>query len=1206
MPMKKIPASRAAKQGPPISMAPENIPNQTDSPKVRFQGRLFRTILLTLWAISLLPIILILVVIVAYIPQQVFDGGTAPLGIILLLISILLIGTLSWLVARNLSQPILKLVASTQLFAQGNWLQRVDLKRNDEIGELAATFNHMADKLSNLNQSLESQVEERTQQLKAASAVGQITTTSTDLGDLFLRTCNLVAERFDCYNACIYTIDETNIYAVLRQYSGNVGEALRRKNYRLPVNSQSLIGWVAANNQTRFVPEAFDYPFIIRDNLLPQVRSEVGVPISLGNRVLGVLSLQSASPQAYDLDRINVLLTIGSQLATAIQNIQLIQSTKDTLQGTSILYQTSHHIVMAQNEQEIIQAITNALKRSLYFTGLLISKDGSFVFNFINDPGGKEIPESLFTSKIPSGVIQNYISTPAPLIFSEISRAPSELSSIISPYRSFGGQSIALIPLMSNGHLAGILVIAARERGVLNASVVEPYTNLMDITGAALDRLKTLQDLQRRQIELQTTSEVGLTISLETNLNRLYQVVHNQVRRLLGDVFFLIAIYHPKSNQIEIPYVYEGSDLISLEPFPLGEGLTSILIKNRKPLLLVQDTEKRAAELGAKIVGKPAKSWLGVPLIAGDEVVGAMIVQDVDHELRFTENDVSLLSTLAPQIAVVIRNDQLLGEMQVLVANVKNEEYLVNVLLETIPDRVFFKDKEGRYMRANRSLLSRLNIKDFSQLMGKSDFNFYSDEYAAQVFKDEQEIIKSGREIVEKIEKETLPNHDDQWILTSKAPLRNQSNEIIGLLGISRDITELMNIQETAERRARQLQTTAEIARDIAGTLQLDNLLLGAVNLVKERFGFYHASIFLIDSANEYAVLKEATGEAGRQMKLSRHKLEIGSKSIVGQVTARGEPLVVNDVNKDPTFLPNPLLPHTHAELTIPLRLATRVLGALDVQSTQFNAFSPEDVGILQILADQLAIAVVNSELFSRTQQNLVQHRLLHQVTTAASSSMNVQDALDSVVNGLRVIFDDVRVSILLISHEKDTSRGTLEVKAWAGYADEQKMSNLKIHLGEGVTGIAAADGQVVSINDTRLDSRYISIDSTVLSEIAIPLIYHEETVGVLNIESTRVNAFNENERELLGTLGGSLAAIFANASLVEQIQKQIERQKLLYDVTNKIRRAVDMDSILQTSAKEICQALGARRTHIEVTLGQNIPVAGQTLELGNGKESKR
>ena len=163
-------------------------------------------------------------------------------------------------------------------------------------------------------------------------------------------------------------------------------------------------------------------------------------------------------------------------------------------------------------------------------------------------------------------------------------------------------------------------------------------------------------------------------------------------------------------------------------------------------------------------------------------------------------------------------------------------------------------------------------------------------------------------------------------------------------------------------------------------------------------------------------------------MKQRGHRLAVGSQSIVGQVSARKAPWVVNDVHQEPLYYANPLLPETNAELAIPLVVGEKLLGVVDVQSKRANTFHDEDVRILQILADQLAIAVWNSILFSQSQENLAQHRLLHQITIAASTANSVDEALGTTVQAIYTATGGERVLIMLLDHD------TLKVRTAAGY----------------------------------------------------------------------------------------------------------------------------------------------------------------------------
>ncbi len=199
-------------------------------------------------------------------------------------------------------------------------------------------------------------------------------------------------------------------------------------------------------------------------------------------------------------------------------------------------------------------------------------------------------------------------------------------------------------------------------------------------------------------------------------------------------------------------------------------------------------------------------------------------------------------------------------------------------------------------------------------------------------------------------------------------------------------VAELVStLEQRVGERTAQLQAAAEISRATASVRDMDELLRLALDLIRDRFGYYHASIFLLDESGRSAVLREATGEVGTRLKVRGHRLAVGSRSLIGWVTANRQPRVARDVGEDPFHFKNPLLPDTHSELAIPLVSGRRVLGALDVQSQQADAFGPDDVQVLQTVADQLSIAIENAELFERTQANLRELGNLYQRLTGAS-----------------------------------------------------------------------------------------------------------------------------------------------------------------------------------------------------------------------------
>lgn len=246
-------------------------------------------------------------------------------------------------------------------------------------------------------------------------------------------------------------------------------------------------------------------------------------------------------------------------------------------------------------------------------------------------------------------------------------------------------------------------------------------------------------------------------------------------------------------------------------------------------------------------------------------------------------------------------------------------------------------------------------------------------------------------------------------------------NEIANQLGIAIENAQLYTeIQAVAserqkylleaERRAIELETAAEIARDAAKILTLEDLLNQNVYLICEKFGYYHASIFLLDEEGQYAVVKASMGVVGQEMVRRKHKLAVGSNSIIGQVTDTRTPLIINDVLGSELHFRNPLLPETRSEMAVPLLFGNRVIGAIDLQSKTPNAFVEDDVSVFNILADQIAVAIENARSYEISQQAMEDIKEADRVKTQflANMSHELRTPLNSIIGFSRVIIKGI------------------------------------------------------------------------------------------------------------------------------------------------------------------------------------------------------
>jgi len=342
------------------------------------------------------------------------------------------------------------------------------------------------------------------------------------------------------------------------------------------------------------------------------------------------------------------------------------------------------------------------------------------------------------------------------------------------------------------------------------------------------------------------------------------------------------------------------------------------------------------------------------------------------------------------------------------------------------------------------------------------------------------------------------------------------------------------------ERRNTQLQVAAEVAREATAIHDLDELLELAVNLIRGRFGFYHAGIFLLDENNEYAVLSAATGEAGQEMLRQGHKLKVGQVGMVGYVTGTHQPRIALDVQLDPTHYQNPFLPETRSEMTLPLRIGDRIIGALDVQSQQANAFDEDDITIMQVMADQLAIAIENARLLQRSQQMIRQLKKLYG------------------------------------RYSEDAWRELVETRLAVGYQYDQR----------GVTEIGSDMAGASSSQENPSPA------------VRVPIHVRGQAIAELAAWPHETEIDPETQT-LLSAIAERLGQTLENARLFEAAQQRAEIERQVGEITSRFRQTMDIETVLKTAVVEFRKALNLAEA--EIRFG-NTPILDQSGN-GGGAE---
>jgi GAF domain-containing protein len=340
---------------------------------------------------------------------------------------------------------------------------------------------------------------------------------------------------------------------------------------------------------------------------------------------------------------------------------------------------------------------------------------------------------------------------------------------------------------------------------------------------------------------------------------------------------------------------------------------------------------------------------------------------------------------------------------------------------------------------------------------------------------------------------------------------------------------ELEFANKQIQRRAAQLEALAQVMQAITSVRDLQQLLPRIASVISDKFGFYHVGVFLLDEANEYAMLSATNSEGGRRMLERKHRLRVGAEGIVGHVTSTGEPRVALDVGKDPVFFNNPDLPETHSEMALPLRIEERIVGALDVQSKEAGAFTGDDIQMLSLLANQVSLAIENARLFDETR-------------------------------------------IALAEAEATSRQFTRE--AWGRLPVEHNLIGYRYTI----TGASPLSEPVDLTGFYKGDSPNKQMAT---NQILVPIELRGEKIGTLVVQSPSTEALNSDQLDLIKAVAERVALSAENARLFEETTRRAERERLVSDITSKVRSFNDPQAMIQTAAEELRKALGATRVEV-------------------------
>ncbi len=957
-----------------------------------------------------------------------------------------------------------------------------------------------------------------------------------------------------------------------------------------------------------------------------RTQSYLGVPMLVGEELVGVIAAQSYRKAAYGEREKQFLLTVANQVAVAIQNARLFREREQRLAELAILNEIGRALSSTLRLEELVEVVHNQVSRIFDTTNFYIayydeaSDEWETLFEIEE---GKRIPPERY--KVGAGLTGYIIRHKSPLLFrsqAEIEAFHQEqgITTIGRPALSWLG-----VPLIAADKVVGVMAIQSYEKeNLYSEQDLALFSTIAAQAAIAMDNARLFRERERRITELAILNEIGRALSSTLERDQVTRAIYEQVGRILDTTNFYIALYDEEHREWETVL-----DIIGHQPRPpmrysVEQGLTGFIIRNRQPLLFHTSAELEAFEKtrGYERIGERAKSWLGVPMIAADRVVGVIGVESYEREHAYTEDDLAVLSTVAAQAAVALENARLFEET-------RQRLQQVNTLLEVSRDVATRLDLptllQSILEAAVRSVPaaergSILLLDEKAQELVVAAQIGYPDEVRREVRLKLDEgfagwVCREGRaDIV--VDARTDPrflmtesSRDIRAIMSAPLIGRRGLVGVINLDNLSRpgvfgrqDLEFLSGLAHQAavaienarlfeereryaqvlEARVRELSALLEGTRAITSTLQLGEVLDALVSVVGRQMDVATVALWRVEG--EDLVPAAALGLPERFMHEVR--LRVG-EGLSGHVAATGKVLAVPDVAQLTPELRNPAGAafdqelDLHAYLGVPITYQERVLGVLSVMAHEVRDFTPDEVALLTGLAEQAGIAVENARLFQEREQRIAELTVLNEVGRAISTTMRLDELLETIRREAARLVDTSNFLVALY----DERTHTLSFPLYHEFGQRMEMPSRT--FGNGLTEYVIRQRAPVLISgDTEAFCREHGIEhrgNPAKSWLAVPLIYMDRVIGIMALQDyEHVGAYDEHHVRLLSTLAGQAAVTIQNARLfsdLEASRTELEARLIqlgaLQEMGRTISGTLEMDTVLDAVLEAVTATIG-------------------------------
>ncbi|MFQ6099967.1 MAG: GAF domain-containing protein [Anaerolineae bacterium] len=861
---------------------------------------------------------------------------------------------------------------------------------------------------------------------------------------------------------------------------------------------KGVLGRTARTGQPQLLSNVKGDPDFWTD--VPGITSEVCVPLKRGDEVLGVLNVESDRvDKPLDVSDVQLLTLLSSHIVIAIENARLFEEIRQRAQEMEAINKVGRAITSVLDLDEVLRQIVDITKARFghYFVGIALVKGDQLIFSNGSTIGDSDV-------RLPSGQVSIGL-THRPSLTAEAARTgqPVLANDVLSDPRYLAVEELPdtrselCMPVKAKGRVIGVLHVQSDQPDAFEQTDVIVLQSLASQAGVAIENARLYETIQQELAERKRTeealrqSEERFRLAIEAARDGLWENSLDHKRDFFSDSMFTMLGYEP---------------LAPADAFDFFNGL-------------VHPDDFNNFEEKYNALNQPGHDDYAVEMrLKAKDGTWRHILSRGKCVERDEEGRAVRVVGIHTDITDLKRAEEAL----------RMSEQRYRLLFERNLAGVYRTTVDGQVLDCNKSFARILGYDSPEEILGCQASEFYFDPANRQAFVTQ---LQEQATLVNREHRLRRKDGSPVWVLENSALLKGEEGSPPFLQSTMVPITERKQAQEALERHAIQLALINDISGKIAAVLDLDSLLDRAARLVQKSFDYHHVALFTTDREQGEVVMRARAGDFA-DLFPPNHRLKLG-QGMVGWVGLHGEGLLANDVDAEPRYVNRyPDVITTRSELSVPIRVGEKVVGVLDAQSPQLNAFSESDVMVMETLADQIAVAIENARLFEETQRRVREMQLLYDVGQAAASEVRLEETLQAAAEALAAEFEDIHVALMLL----DPESGTLHVESSVGYSLDM-VNNPRLPLGEGITGWVAQHGKPLLVPDVRLDPRYYEGASDTRSELCVPLAVGSQVIGVINVESAETNAFTEDDRRLLSTLANNLAILIERARLFEKVE---------------------------------------------------------------------